>query len=100
VQVCTLIRCFDISVRICVHNRCRMCTCAHVCTACQFVHSALGRGGGFDLVYNGTCCLAWGLIVDKSRFKGVVFVFFIFNAGVSVCGYMCVYTHRHTHAAH
>jgi len=101
VQVCILNRCFDISVHICGHTRCRLCACIHVCTAWQFFHSALGNeGGGVNLVDEGTCCLAWGLIVDKRRYKGVVCVISIFNAGGSVCGCMCVYTHRHTHAAH
>ena len=30
----------------------------------------------------------------------MVSVFFIFNAGGSVCGCRCVYTHTHTHIAH
>jgi len=34
-----------------------------------------------------------------TRHISFICVFFIFNAGGSVCGCMCVYTHKHTHAA-
>jgi len=56
--------------------------------------------GGVQLVYESTCCLAWGVIFDRRRDRGVVCVFSILNAGGSVCGCMCVYTHTHTHTAH
>ena len=47
----------------------------------QFVHSALGNeGGGVQLVYEGTCCLAWGDIFDTRKDRGVVCVFSILNA--------------------
>jgi len=60
--------------------------CAYVLMYVQFVHSALeNEGGGFQLVYEGTGCLAWGVIFDRRRDRGVVCVFFIFNAGGSVC---------------
>ena len=66
-----------------------------------FVHSALGNeSAGVKLVYEGTCCLAPGVIFDRKRDRGVVCVFSIFDAGGSVCGCMCVYTHTHTHTAH
>ena len=48
----------------------------------------------------GTCCLAWEVIFERRRDRGVVCVFSIFNAGGSVCGCMCVYTHTHIHTAH
>jgi len=63
----------------------------------QFVHSALGNeGGGVELVCEGTCCLAWGVIFDRRRDRGFVFVISIFNAGgsVGVCAF--IRTHRHT----
>jgi len=45
----------------------------------QFVHLALGNGdGGVQLVYESTCCLAWGLIFDMRKDRGVVCVFFYF----------------------
>ena len=75
--------------------------CANALTYVQFLHSALGNeGGGVQLVYEGTCCLVWGVIFDRRRDRGVVCVVSIFNAGGSVCGCMCVYTHKHTHTAH
>jgi len=63
----------------------------------HFVHSALGdEGEGFQLIYVDSCCLAWGVIFDRKRNRGVVCVFSIFDAGGSVCGCMCVYTHTYT----
>ena len=50
-------------------------------------------------VYEGTCCLAWGVIFDRRKDRGVVCVFSILKAGGSVCGSMCVYTRAHTHTA-
>jgi len=74
--------------------------CAYALMYVQFVYLALGnKDGGVQLVYETTCCLAWGVIFDKRNNMGVVCVFSIFNAGGSVCGYMCVYTHTHTHTA-
>jgi len=67
----------------------------------QFVHLALGNEeGGVELVYENTCCLAWGVIFDRRKDRGVVYVFSIcnLNAGGSVCGCMCVYTHTRTHS--
>jgi len=75
--------------------------CAYALTYVQIVHSALGnKGGGVQLVYEGTCCLAWGVICEKRRDRSVVCVFSIFDAVWSVCGCMCVYTHTHTPTAH
>jgi len=72
-----------------VHMRSRM---------CSLFHLVLGNeDGGVQLVYESTCCLAWGVIFDTRKDKGVVCVFSIFKAGGSVCGCMCVYTHTHTH---
>jgi len=88
----------NISVHICLHARYRMCICAHVCAVYSI--SAGKRGwGGIQLIYESTCCLAWGVIFDRRKDRGVVCLFSIFNAGWSVCGCMCVYTHTHTHTA-
>jgi len=66
----------------------------------QFVHLALGNeDGGVQMVYESTCCLAWGVIFDRRKDRGVVCVFSIINAGGSVCGCMCAYTHTHTRTA-
>jgi len=66
----------------------------------QFVHSALrNEGEGVELVYEGTSCLTWGFMYDRWRDRGVVCVFSISDAGRSVCGCMCVYTHTYTHTA-
>jgi len=62
----------------------------------RFVHLALRNEDGWvQLVYESTCCLAWGVIFDRRKDRGVVCVLSIFNAGESVCGCMCVNTHTH-----
>ena len=67
----------------------------------QFVYSALGNEGWVVyLIYEITCCLAWGVIYDRKRDRGVVCDLSIFNASGSVCECRCVYTHTHTHTAH
>jgi len=38
-----------------------------------------------------------GGYLDRRKDRGVVCVFSIFNAGGSVCGCVCVYTHTYTH---
>jgi len=98
VQVCTLDNC-------CEHQRTHLHTCSlqdvHMrsCT-CKLFHFELGnKDGGVWLVYKSTCCLAWGVIFDRRKDRGVVCVFSIFDAGGSVCGCMCVHTHTHTHTA-
>jgi len=88
--------------RCCVHQRTHLCTRSlqDVLMYVQFVHLALGNeDGGVQLVYDGTCCLALGVIFDRRKDRGVVCVFSIFNAGGSVCGCMWVYTHTHSHTA-
>jgi len=75
--------------------------CAYALMYVHFVHSALGNEGeGAQLVYESTCCLAWGVVFERRRDRGFVYLFSIFNTGGSVCGCMCVYTHTHTHTAH
>jgi len=74
--------------------------CAHALVYVQFVHLALGNeDGGVQLDYDDTCCLAWGVIFDRTKDRGVVCVFSIFNAG-GVCACTCVNTHTRTHTAH
>ena len=64
---------------------------------CSLVIQGWGNeDGGVKLVYESTCCLAWGLIFDRRKDRGVVSVFSIFNAGWSVCGCVRVYAHTHT----
>ena len=50
----------------------------------MFGHLLLGVGGYFE----------------RERDRDVVCVFSIFDAGGSVCGCRCVYTHTHIHTAH
>jgi len=66
------------------------------CTCSLFVQRRGNEDGGVRLVYQGTCCLAWGIIFDRRKDRGVVCVFSIFDAGGSVCGCMWMYTHTHT----
>jgi len=70
----------------------------YIACMCSLFHLALGnKDGGVQLVYESACCLAWGVIFDRRKDKGVVCVFSIFDAGGSVCVCGCVYTHTHTH---
>jgi len=96
VQVCTLDRC-------CEHQRTQLPTRSlqnvymRSCI-CSLLHWALGNeDGGVQLVYESTRCLAWGIIFDWRKDRGVVCVFLIFNAGRSVCWCMYVYMHTHIH---
>jgi len=68
-----------------------------LCTCNLFLQRWGNEDGGVQLVYKSTCCLAWGVVLDKRKDRGVVCVFSISNAGGSVCGCMCVNTHAHTH---
>ena len=43
--------------------------------------------------------MAWGVIFDRRKDRGVDCVFSIFNASGSVCVCVCVYMHTHTHSA-
>ena len=67
--------------------------CAYALMYAQFVHSALAdEGGGVQLVYESNCCLAWGVIFDRRKDRGVVCVFSTFKIDVGgiACGCMCV----------
>jgi len=65
---------------------------------CSLFHLALGNEvGGVQLVYESACCLAWGVIFDRSKDRGVVCVFSTFHASGSVCGCGWAYTHTHTY---
>jgi len=47
--------------------------CAYALLFVQFVHSTLGNEGeGVQLVCEGTCCLAWGVIYDRGRDRGYI----------------------------
>ena len=74
--------------------------CLYIACMCSLFHLALGNeDGGVQLVYESACCLAWEIIFDRRKDRGVVCVFSVFNAGGSVCGCVCVYTHTHTDTA-
>ena len=108
--------CMHVHVYAYMHGCIYMCMCMCMCVCvyiyvyvCVYIymylyitcmwslfHWALGNeDGGVQLVYESACCLAF----DRRKDSGVVCVFFIFNAGGSVCVCGCVYTHTHTHTA-
>ena len=67
----------------------------YIACMCSLFHLALvNEDGGVQLVCESACCLAWGVIFDRRKDRGVVCVFSILNARGSVCG--CVHTHTHT----
>ena len=103
--------CICVYVYVCVYIYIYVCICMcififiYLYIACMFslFHLALGNeDGGVQLDYESACCLAWGVIFDRRKDRGVVCVFSIFNAGGSVCGFVCVYTHTlaHTHCTY
>jgi len=63
---------------------------------CSLFHLALGNeDGGVQLVYDSACCLAWRVIFDRRKDRGVVCVVSIFDVGGSVCVCVCIRTHTH-----
>jgi len=72
--------------------------CAYALMYVQFVHPALGNeGGGVQPVYEGTCCLVWGLSFDRRRDRGLsVSSLFLSRVGVYVGVGVCISTHTHT----
>jgi len=102
VPVCTPDRCCEYQHTHLLHATSRSQQDVHMCSCmCSLFHSVLGNeDAGVQLVYESTCCLAWGVIFDRKKDRGVVCVFSIFNAGGSVCRCMCVYTHTHTFMLH
>ena len=98
-------RCCEHHARAGVYVKQVLCTSAYTfaytLATVQFVHLALGNeDGGGQLVYKGTCCLAWRVVFNTRRDRGVVCVFSTFKAGGSVCGCRCVYTRTLTNTAH
>jgi len=83
--------CICICICICIYIY------LYIACMCSLFHLALGNeDGGVRLVYDSARCLAWGVIFDRRKDRGVVSVFSIFNAGWSVCGCVRVYAHTHT----
>jgi len=73
--------------------------CAYALMYVQFVHSALGNEeGGVQLVYEGTCCLAWGLFLREGEIRVLsVSSLSLTWVGVHVSVCVCTRTHTHTH---
>ena len=63
-QVCTFTGFVNISLAAYTFVHTLATGCAYALMYVQFVHSALGnKDGGVQLVYEDTCCLAWGFIL-------------------------------------
>jgi len=62
------------------------------------VYSALGdEGGGVQLVYEGTCCLAWGFMFTEGDIRLLSeFSLFLTRVTVYVSVCVCIRTHIHT----
>jgi len=97
VQMCTLNMCCDISVHICVHARCRVCICVHVCAVCSF---SVGERGweGSDILWGN---FAWrgGLVWTEGEI-GVFSVSSLVLTRVGVYVGVCVCIRTHTHTLH
>ena len=107
--------CMYVYMRICMNVYICVCMCLCVCIyiymyvcvylcilylyiACMYslFHLALGnKDGGVQLVFESACCLAWGVFSNRRKDRGVFCVLSIFDAGGSVYGCVCVYTHTH-----
>jgi len=95
VQVCMLNRCFDISIHICVHIRCRVCTSAYVCAVCSF--SVGGRGWGDSTSLWGQLLLGVGDYGwQKERWGCCLCVFCFYCRWECMCVCVCVYACTHT----
>ena len=76
----------------------------YITCMCSLFHLALGNeDGGVELVYESTCCLAWGAIFGRRLFlaEGKIVVLsvsslFLTRVGVYVCLSVCIHTHTHT----
>ena len=99
VQVCTLDRCCEHQCTHLLHACYRMYRCAYACAVCSFLRwGNEEEGEEVQIVYEGTWCLAWGVVFDRRKDRGVVCVFSILSR-VGVYVGVCVYMHTHTHAA-
>jgi len=85
---------FDTSVHICEH------TLHSVCAVCSLAFG--GESRRIQLVYAGHLLLVLGVIVDRRRDRGVIWIFEFLTGVLWVSKFMCVcvYKHTHTHAAH
>jgi len=65
----------------------------------QFGHLALeNEDGGVQVVYEATCCMAWGFVFDRRKDRNVVCVFSILTrVGVYVGVFVCIRTLAQTH---
>ena len=96
VQVCTLDGC-------CEHQRTHLLTRSlqdvhmRLCMCSLFVQRWGDEDGGVQLIYESTCCLAWGLFSTEDKI-GVLSVSSLFLpwVGVYVGVCVCISTHAHT----
>jgi len=72
--------------------------CAHALINAQIVHPALGdKVGETQLVYEGTGCLAWGVILTEREIGALsMSSLFLTRVGVYVGVCLCTRTHAHT----
>jgi len=70
VQVCMLDRCCEHQCTHLLHARYRMYICAYACAVC-FIFALGNEDREVQLVYEGTWCLAWGVIFDRRKDRGV-----------------------------
>jgi len=96
--VSTIKTLFEMRLHICKHTLHRACTCARVCAVFSL---ALGGEGGWVSSSLYKVLFAWRgrLFLTEVEIKVLSCVFFIFDAGKSVCMCTCRYTHTNTHTA-
>ena len=58
---------------VCICMGIYICICLYIACMCSLFHLTLGNeDGGVQLVYESACCLAWGVIFDRRKDRGVV----------------------------
>ena len=79
--------CVYVYVYVCIYIYVCICMCKYICIClyiacmCSLFHLALGNeDGGVQLVYESTCCLAWGIILTEEKI-GVLSVSSLFYRG-------------------
>jgi len=70
VRVCVYVY---VHVYIYVHICIYVYICLYIACMCSLFHLALGNeDGGVQQVYESACCLAWGVIFDRRKDRGLV----------------------------
>ena len=97
VYVCV---CMYMYIYVCICMCLYICICLYTACMCSLFHLTLGNeDGGFQLVYESACCLAWGIVLTEGKI-GVFSVSSLSLTRVGVYVGVCVCIRTHTHTLH